>query len=188
LKHSADLLWFHADSERTIAVEGNALQGETKHINKASISRTYILLSGLALENILKGLAVSVDPSLVNRGKLDDRLKTHRLIDIVTLCADLITLSAGEIEVCRLAQEAIPYWARYPSPRDYSNLKPEQIVTSEYRKTFNTLYASLHECLYFSIRDGWDSGIGSKLGGIRYSKYEPKLQADLERINRRNKE
>jgi hypothetical protein len=184
LKDAADILWRRADFGRTIEVGGNALGGESHHIDKPSVSRTYILLSGLALENVLKGLAVSGDPSLINKGRLDPRLKTHRLLDLVGLCNGL-NLSEAEAELCRVAQEAIPYWGRYPVPRTYSEIKPEQVADFDYHASFNELYERLHREIYFAIRDGWDSEVGSSLNSFSSSKYESDMQAELERVNKR---
>jgi hypothetical protein len=44
------------------------------------MSRTYMLLAGFALENVLKGHLVFADPSLVNRGVLSDELKSHDIV------------------------------------------------------------------------------------------------------------
>jgi hypothetical protein len=187
LKEAADLLWNHSNSGRMIEIGGNDLQGQTSHIDKPSVSRTYILLSGLALENILKGFAVSFDPTLVNKGKLDSRLKTHRLLDIIDLCNGL-TLSSDETEVCRIAEEAIPYWGRYPVPRTFASMKPEKVATFDFQATFDALYIRLHEQLYLSIRNGWDSGTGARLGELRLSQYEPEMQAEIRRLNRRGDE
>ena len=185
LKEAADLLWSHADSGLTVGMGGNDVQGETHSFRKPSVSRSYILLSGLALENILKGLAVAGDPSLINKGELDRRLKTHRLLDLVNLCEG-IALSESEAELCRVAQEAIPYWGRYPVPRTFKELKPEQVADFDYHRTFNKLYERLHRSTYFAVRDGWDSEVGSTLNSFRSSVYEPEMQAEFERVNSRS--
>ncbi|NBB84664.1 MAG: hypothetical protein GVY12_00360 [Bacteroidetes bacterium] len=187
LKEAADLLWGHADSGRTVGVRGNDVEGETHRTDKSSVSRTYILLSGLALENILKGLAVSGDPSLINKGELDSRIKTHRLLRLVDLC-DGLSLSESETEICRVAQEAIPYWGRYPVPRTFKAIKPEQVADFDYHETFNDLYERLHRATYLAIRDGWDSKVGTTLNSFRSSKYEPDMQAELNRYNKRGNE
>jgi hypothetical protein len=185
LKEAADLLWGHAHSGRTVGLRRNDVEGETHRIDKPSVLRTYILLSGLALENILKGLAVSGDPSLINKGKLDRRIKTHHLLDLVGLC-DGLSLSEAETEVCRVAQEAIPYWGRYPVPRTFKAIKPEQVADFDYHVTFNDLYERLHKATYLAIRDGWDSEVGTKLNSFRSSKYEPNMQAELDSFNKRD--
>ena len=183
LKEAANLLWDQADQGRMLGIASNSLQGQTHRIDKPSVSRTFILLSGLALENILKGLAVSQSPGLISSGELDGKIKTHKLTDLVDLCNGL-TLSPEDLQICRIAQEAIPYWGRYPVPRSFHVIKPEQVADLDYHDRFNALYDRVHKQLYDAIKDGWDSGVGTKLESFRSSRYESEMQAEIDRINK----
>lgn len=78
LHDSAELLWRNEAESLRVEV---ALNAEYQPVDEAQrisgISRTYMLLAGFALENVLKGLLVAADPSHVNTGKLSPELKSH---------------------------------------------------------------------------------------------------------------
>ena len=134
------------------------------------ISRTYLLLAGLAIENALKGLLVAVDPSHINSGKLSKVIQSH---DIPTLASKLpeLKLSDAQLSLCRVLKEAIPYWGRYPIPRRHGNLTMEVPLTDVLRQDFLELFHHLGHMLYWKIRDGWDSGAGPQTIKVRSLRY-----------------
>jgi len=167
LRDSAELLWkdrgneLRTEYQEYVKVEDGkpVVRTETKEVY--SISRTYVLLAGFALENLLKGCLVASDPSLVNDGKLDDELKTHELASLVQKIEDL-SLEEAEKEFCEIAESAIPYWRRYPVPLAHNDVMPEVGMDDELRHGFLSLFSRLDEKLYMDVRDGWQSGIGVK--------------------------
>jgi len=183
LRDSAELLWNDRSNglrgilEQRIEVE----DGEVRIINETrkiySVSRPYFLLAGFALENLLKGFIVALDPTLIKEGKLDPQLKTHKLTDLANRIKEL-ELTESERRFCSLAEDAIPYWGRYPVPLTYNKLVPEVGLTDELRSSFLSLFDRIDEKLYIEIRDGWDSGGGAASGITWDAKYDSKERLD----------
>jgi hypothetical protein len=136
----------------------------------SSISRTYMLFAGFALENVMKGHLVFRDPSHINNGYLSRELKYH---DVVGLDMKIpgLQLSEDEHRFCATATAAIPYWGRYPVPLKKRQLLPEIGVDEVLRAAFVGLFGRLASELYWAVRDGWDSGVGSKTLKIRSARY-----------------
>jgi hypothetical protein len=177
LKSAAEVLWEDEPNGRLISILGRDPGDVVEKIDKAAISRTFILLAGLSIENMLKLLAIAIDPRLINTGVLDERIKNHRLTDLVRLIPGLV-LDRQEAEMFRTAQEAIPYWGRYPVPRKFNELKIESVLDLQFKNTFNCIYEKLHRRLYETIREGWDSGAGYVLNHFRSSKFEAGMLPD----------
>ena len=171
LHDAAELIWANADHGFRRGVTLNAElhpRGEPKSIS--SVSRTYTLLAGFALENVMKGHLVLADPSLVNRGVLSDDLKSH---DILGIAAKIqcLRLSNEERMFCGNVSKAIPYWGRYPIPIKKEHLVPEVGMNEKLRHAFLGLFERLAHRLYWAVRDGWDSGVGPKTIKIRSTRY-----------------
>ncbi|WP_028975023.1 hypothetical protein [Spirochaeta cellobiosiphila] len=75
---SAELLWNKNDQSIRFEVSGvrSSQNGIVpQNINKVSgISRTYFLLVGYSIENLLKGFIVNNDPSTITDGKQKNNL------------------------------------------------------------------------------------------------------------------
>ncbi len=175
LRDAAELLWAHEGERLKIGVTLNAdykLLTETGGI--AGVSRTYMLLAGFSLENLIKGCLVFADPSHVNRGVLSSDLKSHDIVVLASKIPDL-DLSNGERQFCEIASKAIPYWGRYPSPLKKGQLLPEVGVDELLRKSFLGLFERLAHRLYWEVRNGWDSGVGPKTLKVRSLRYGDKI-------------
>ena len=170
LREAAETLWKHVDE--ALRVEATTTPKEVSKVTRiAGVSRPYILLAGFALENLVKGLLVAADPSLITSGKLDQRLKSHRLVDLARSLRQF-ALSTEEAEFCEMAEGAIPYWGRYPVPLSLEGRLPEVALTPERRDTYLSLHNRLGQRLYDQIRDGWDSGVGPTSVCMRTRRYE----------------
>ncbi len=179
LRDSAELLWKdRSNSIRVEAEEGWELDenGQLKArsgLKKIySVSRSYFLLAGFALENLLKGYLVAGNPSLIIDGTLSKDIKTHKLLVLFKKIEDF-ELDGKESEFCSIAEQAIPYRGRYPVPLAFNSVVPEVGLTDELRQGFLTVYNRLDERLYMKIKDGWDSGVGVRLQKICDPKYDP---------------
>lgn len=190
LMGSAEILWAQKDEGLRLEVEGAGQASQrdiriTQQRKISSISRSYILLAGFALENLIKGLLVAQDPSHVNRGELSGELKSHNLLRLVSKVEGL-SLSREEQRVCQVVQDAIPYWGRYPIPLEYNGVLPEVAVDEEFRQVFLDLHFKLGKRLHGIIRNGWDSGVGPRSTKYRSAKYgdemdynEPLFEQDI---------
>lgn len=176
LRDSSEILW--NQHENAMRVEWEQSLNDKGTIKKVSlISRTYILLAGFAIENLVKGILVLQDPSHINNGKLSRKLKSHNLIKLISNIDDL-ALDPAEYEICKRMQEAIPYWGRYPIPLEYNGVLPEIAVDNNFRKTFLKLHERLGQKIYREIRDGWKSGVGPEIVNYRSKRYGDTINPD----------
>jgi hypothetical protein len=176
LRDAAELLWHDKSNGLRTSIKqiGEIQDGDLVYKEKVekyySISRPYLLLAGFSMENVFKGLRIARNPSLINTGRLDSELKEHRLLVLAEKLDD-IKLSEAEAKFCKVAQDAIPYWGRYPIPLSYNRLLPEVGLDGEMRRTFLDLQSRLGARLHRAIRDGWDSGVGPESLKRRSKRY-----------------
>ena len=171
LRDNAELIWSHENEGLRVRVLTDGehyAAGDPFRIS--AVSRTYLLLAGFALENVLKGLLVSGDPSLVNTGALSRNLKSHNIEVLASKVQDLV-LTEGEQKFCALVTAVIPYWGRYPIPLAKNHVMPEVGMAEASRGIFLGLFDRLAHRLYWAVRDGWDSGVGPKTLKIRSINY-----------------
>lgn len=165
LKSAADILW-REHYNRLVVCSDPASQV----LSKSAISRSYILLAGFALENVLKGIIVASDPSHVAHGRLSRTLQSHKVMTLAEMAGE--PLSGDERRFCILAEEAIPYWARYPIPLRAGKLRPEAPISMCAHRAFECLFARTRYRLYQLMKDGWDSGEGLRLTSCFDSTYD----------------
>jgi hypothetical protein len=171
LRDSAELIWSHEDESLRVRVETNAERCAVGGPFRVSgVSRTYLLLAGFALENVLKGLLVLEDPRHINTGALSRELRSHN-IEVLASKVQGLTLAEDEDQFCALVTAVIPYWGRYPIPLDKNRIMPEVGMAEARRHLFLGLFGRLAHRLYWSVRDGWDSGVGPKDLKTRSTRY-----------------
>jgi hypothetical protein len=174
LSNSADLLWEREAESFRLEMTANAELQPIGSRRVSRISRTYMLLAGFALENLIKGLLVAQDPSNVNTGHLSKDLKSHDILNLASKVEHL-ALSRDERTFCGNVSRAIPYWGRYPIPLDKNEVTPDVALTEEMRHTYIALFERLAHQLYWTFRDGWDSGVGPQTIKARDSKYDGRI-------------
>lgn len=168
LMDSAEILWKQNDGAIRSEIIHNKIEFlESRKVS--GISRPYFLLVGFAIENLLKGLIVCNDPTTITSGKIK-RIKTHKITNLIKQISE-INLSEEELEICKIIEEAIPYWGRYPIPLEATNNTPDIGITPEIREVIKGMYSRLASTLYHKIKDGWESGTG-EYSRLYISKYE----------------
>jgi len=183
MRDSAELLWndrnnaLRAEVSNYTEVEDGKLCSRTETKKVYSMSRPYLLLAGFAIENLMKGFLVACDPSLINKGELNNELKTHKLTSLADKI-DGLTLKENEKKFCEVADSAIPYWGRYPVPLAYNQVVPEVGLDDKLRLGFLSLFDRIDKKLYMKICDGWDSGAGAKSVKIYDAKYHSEERPD----------
>lgn len=131
---------------------------ESKSITKSAYSKATYLLMSYALENLLKGIAIIYNPSFVNEGKINKRIKTHYLNELSSLCEVENDQFQTDFQL-RLSVLCLSN-ARYPvgvnenielsDPNiSIDDFKLHKILFQKYKLHFTTEYNRL----------GWDSGI-----------------------------
>lgn len=175
LKNSAETLWNTNDNSIRLVITQEIADTPTgwRRVSRKiySISRSYILLAGFALENVVKGILVFQNPYHIMSGKLSKELKSHKVLELIQM-VDGIELDETERRFCQIVQDAIPYWGRYPIPLEYNRVLPEIGINNKLRDAFLRLFTRLSKQLYFAIRDGWDSGVEVEIGSLYLDEFE----------------
>jgi hypothetical protein len=121
----------------------------------------YVLLAGLAVENLLKGEMVRQKPELVGGGMLAKEMKTHDLVKLASL-AGLNTptpLSPQESNLLEIASEACISWGRYPGGASSTKkgyiAPPDDLDLTSFRRVFESLFDRLEESVMEGIDDSW---------------------------------
>lgn len=137
---------------------------------RPAISRMYMLSCGLSIENLLKAFVVAIDPSVINTGVLDKKLKEHDLVKLSKFCEG-INFEETEVELLKILSEAIPYWGRYPIPLHFQSIKKEKVVGENIDKVYKQLFNKIFQATYYKIKDGWDAGNGVSFGKFDYKNF-----------------
>lgn len=166
LKQTALLLW---KDRGNLRIDFNSETNERKE--RPAISRSFMLVAGLSIENELKAYLVAINPVLINAGVLDKKLQEHNLIKLCDLCYEL-SFDEKEIELMTILSEAIPYWGRYPIPRHFNNVKVEKIVDDEVYDVYKKLYKKLFDATLEKIKNGWDAGNGVGFKSLEYRNFD----------------
>lgn len=111
------------------------------------LARAFLLLSGYAAENFLKGLwlrhraARAVGPPADSDSFLPSGLATHSVGRFVTESGTVLTPT--ELETLRFLIQCVTWYARYPFPRSADSFTLFGINSDDVRRV-NTLLTSLH--------------------------------------------
>jgi hypothetical protein len=167
IRETMDLLWAKQDGSLIVSYSG--ISGKAK--KKSAISRTWFLLAGFCLENLLKGLLIAENPRFIKDGKLDNRLKTHKLTHLARMIKSF-TFNENEEELFVILEKCIPSWGRYPIPLSVKEITEEISISLDEKNTFDYLYDRLDLHLYKMIRHGWQGPHDSGSDGYIRSDYE----------------
>lgn len=100
----------------TLATQGRPITDEEmERLKQVQLGRVSIMLLGMSIESLAKGLLVLAEPPLVNPTKgLRSRLRTHQLDKLVGKCGYPAT--AEERVALQLTSEHLVWGSRYPIP------------------------------------------------------------------------
>ena len=176
LQEAAKNLW----SNRANSMEVTMLHGQSVGdciTQELSNPRIYALLAGLALENSLKAQLIVEQPAYITDAKLHKPFRTHQLIKLMDLVKDM-EFDEGERKLAAICEQAIPYWGRYPVPRDYNDVAEEHKLGDKFHSDFVALNHRIRKHVHDAIKDGWDSGVGPKTLKIRSAEFDDDLELD----------
>ena len=162
--------WFKAALELNGAFEELYLIREKAHfyqtfyfenqtiIKKPVYSRATYLLMSYALENLLKGIAVLNNPELVNKGKLQEEIKTHDLNKLSKLNRFRPNNEQKEFQSI-LSTQCVSN-ARYPVGLNEQIVLTDPLITEKDYSIYSTLFRKykLHLAKEFN-KKGWESGL-----------------------------
>jgi hypothetical protein len=81
---------------------------------EAPTSHVYMLLVGLAVENLAKGICVASNPNIIKNDQFSGGLKTHKLLDLLERGG--VKLSQEESYLLERLETFINWAGRYPIP------------------------------------------------------------------------
>lgn len=146
--------------------------GDYGLIDTPGLSNSYFLLAGFAIENLIKGIIVYNDPTVITKGKLDKKIDSHNIINLAQKI-DEFSFTEKQKEVCKKIEEAIPYWGRYPIPTKQGEVAPYTKITAERVKVINSLFDELSSLLHKKIKNGWNPDVaGLSLEHVTCSRCE----------------
>lgn len=154
----------------------------SKHAESRSLaSRPVLLLYGLALENLIKGILISEDPMLLKDGRLDKSLLVH---DLTKLAKRLGTISLDnkELSLLEVLSEAIPYYGRYPVPRHSQELLIEKHVDEQFYEHCKSLFQRLEVQLYKLNYNGLAAPEGVRFPKLRLTNLDEKVDFATEKV------
>jgi len=126
LKKSADLI-------------GNALKevcsaypDDRAPYEQLAVFKGYMLLAGLAMENLLKGILAGRDQKIVTPTALNKRFKTHRLCSLALQV--LQDLTEHDQDLLKRLTDFVSWAGRYPiALREHENVHPAFVTTDPER-------------------------------------------------------
>ncbi len=129
LQQAAEVLWSASDQDyrefisRSEQVQRTSPGGgsvETKDLKNLEVFRVYMLVAGLAIENMIKAIIVKNDPSLIERDKLDGKLDSHDLPGLFREAK--VRMSPDEESYLKLLSGHVVWAGRYPVSKTWEDM------------------------------------------------------------------
>ncbi len=153
LARATEILWEQHERDFQ-ALEGVKVGDPTPEF----VGHIAMLLAGLTMENLLKGICVASEPALDRKGEF--QIKTHNLLELADR-ADM-RLTKDENDLLESLEVAIGWAGRYPRPLRYEDMLPRTLhsggfaslagVRSEDIKVWRELVCRLRDRLDSSTR------------------------------------
>ena len=147
LKMAADTILPHLREAFTIPP---ALPGAQD--KRFAFSHSYMLLIGLSFENLIKGILIGRNPTLVSKEKIESGIIGRRGHGIADGAKQIITLMSHEFRLLQRIEEYL-YWAgRYPLPLSsgiYHNSEAQELRSgrSDDPMVIDSLFEKLSQIL-----------------------------------------
>lgn len=149
IKSSMDYLWEKEQWGKIVSYsDADGLK------EKSPISRTWILLAGFALENLIKGTIIAQNPSYISNGRLSPKISNHRLLDLSNSIADFV-FTESERDLLSVLESCIPSWGRYPIPKKIKDIEQEVPADINLKNAFDSLFVRLDRFLYDILKMDW---------------------------------
>lgn len=121
LKHAADVLWVRG-ATNSASITGDIFAERELAPREDTLAQAYgfmttaSLLLGLAFENLIKGIVVAREPTLIKDGAVTGRLVTHKVADLAR--DESLLTSDGEYRQLKILEQYVLWLGRYPLPRE----------------------------------------------------------------------
>lgn len=162
LRKSALILWtaYMLEEERLDSL-GEAALGQSFELGHED---TAMMLIGMAIENLLKGILIARDSSLIENGKTASRLKTHDLTKLITWAG--ISIDKYDTQLCALLSDFITWQGRYPVPLESSAIRG--LFRAKYDwKTLDNLFVRILKSVSEGELAEADRAFSSKVDKVR---------------------
>lgn len=126
-------------------------------------NRAIFLLSGFALENMLKAFLVYQNPVYVANGRLAEELRTHNLVKLSEQVEDIPWPARGK-PIIQAFQRGLTSWARYPCALYAKDSEWEQILTERLWRQYRLMMRAYGARIMKLLERGWSGPHGS--GGV----------------------
>ena len=181
LADTADAIYKKSKGE-WVSYTHNFADGSTDTYRRPLVSRPVMLMYGLSFENIIKGLLISEEPSLLQDGKLSKNLLGH---DLIKLADQLQSIQLDDTErgLLELLSDVVPYLGRYPVPRNAQDMKPEKYISEDIYTSCRTLFLRFEMQLYRLNFQGIDAPEGVRFANLRLTHLDAKADFITEEVD-----
>jgi hypothetical protein len=143
LKMSAEAIYPHLENALSLPPSFPGIQEK-----RFAYIHSYMLLNGLAFENVLKGIFIGRDPALATREKISRGILTRGGHGIADGARRILTLTDSQIGLLKRIEEYLVWAGRYPLPLTsdaYKNSEEQQSRSyhSKDRDSINRLFDRL---------------------------------------------
>ena len=161
LKVASEELW-KLNSTSFISIYSSDV---TEITQRPSVSRTYMLIIGISLENMIKGLLISEESNYLKDGRLDPAISSgHNLYDLSNK-VKIFKFTETEQNLLKILSGALPNWGKYPVPKKFDQIVLETHSTPEFRIVFLDLYSKLERAIFEMTKSGWNGPNNVHIGG-----------------------
>lgn len=172
LAETADQI-YRSSKQQWIAYLYRSADGSVRTARRPFVSRPVLLLYGLSIENLIKGLLISENPSFLEGGKLSKHLLGHDLLKLAGRLRS-INIEAADYDLLALLSDVVPYLGRYPVPKSAQDLKPEKHITEDVYSACKVLFDRLEMQLYRLNYQGIDGPDGVRFANLRLTHLDTK--------------
>lgn len=156
LNENAQTLFYTRSEKITYVDYERNVRTETYTINRA-----VFLLSGFALENLLKAFIVYENPSFVENGKLSNTLKSHKLSKLHEQ-SNMVPYKNRYKWVFESFEEGLNSWARYPCGVTSQSTTIEKAVTEKLWQAYKSVFALYSTRLEKLLSKKWQGPYGDE--------------------------
>ncbi len=144
LKKAADIIWEYFIKYIRLGEGKDAKTRYALALVNLDIAEVSLMIYGLAIENLVKGIIISENPELIKNGKIDKRLISHNLSKLLSEVN--VTLKKDEKEMILILEDHIKWKSKYPISKNskqytITGLKPKFkiIIDRIYNKLMSLL-------------------------------------------------
>ena len=167
LKEAAQTLW--KSNQNTMIIYQTERDG---NYTRKYFSRTYFFLLGIAIENLIKGILISENPDYLKDGKISANISSGHNISFLAEQIKSLTFNDTEQNIFKTLSDVIPYWGKYPIPKNFNNLKKEVFFNEKWYNELIAIFEKLEVNFYKLNLNGIDGS-----NNIRF----PKLVIEFRR-------